>query len=852
MAVKRLRILFDGTEVQETPIGWEDIVSVIKRNKDINSIFVTTEAKLTFKDDGYTYLLNKYNTSFTSSVAVELQEFVGGTYKIFFIGIIFLKSAVIDREQCTIEVEITDNSFYAKIDNNKNIEVFPFAEQTKNAANYPTDPSYQLTACQYTKVQLFNPADGSIIGVLVNPPYTGAAYPVYDLFEYLISFMTDNTMGFRSPLFSAGGDYEGLVVTCGIVIRQYIMVGTTEQDFKDHFQKISFQQLFSEINKKIQIGMYIDYSFTIPTIVIDRAYNIRTDANIFRALNIMGLKESIDEEELFSTVRLGSSTTNNASYLSFPEDISFVGFKEEQFITLTECNIDSELDLVSEWIVSSNMIEDLLLHSLSTSYDDKLFFIMCDIAGATYTARQSNLENQAATFPVFYNLDLNGAAVMNNYFGGVPISIAQYLGNNNNTFKASRTTDMQPVFNTYTNIQPQNDSTGGNFDVNGNYNTGTGRYTTPISGLYTFELLIREWYVPINNIAYSIDYYIEHYDSLSVLIERRLMGALYTQYGYIAGTWGDSFTATAGDYFIAVTSDQAFVLGSLVLILTDSYFRCTNAVDGGGEYKEFNPDDYPVVQHQWEYPLTFADFKTLAENQIGQIEYSRHNQYHYSGWIDQVKFKRFSEEKAQFITFRSKRLPETQNTPPNIRLLHMVGQLADVPFELTSDLYGNPFNGSSETNRMYFFLANTTVNITVPATYLGCDFVNIYVVKLFSGGSAGTVFTTTTANFLIEPDCNYIVQLTYDLTGVGNTWPSTVPDLVAPTVLGNNGSANIRLISPSNPTDYTFLWSTGVTTQGATLPPGSHTCVVTNINPGTYDHNIIIYNIQIPVSETGQ
>lgn len=856
MAVKRLRILFDGTEVVETPIGWQDIVSSIKRVKEINSLFITTDAQLTFKDDGYDYLMVKYNQSFTTSVLVELQEYVAGTYQTFFQGKIFLKSAVIDREQCTIQVEIEDNSFYAKIDNNKSIEVFPFAEQTKNAASYPTDTAYYLAPCDFVQVHLFAPKDGTSI-TPHSGTHTGASYPVFNLFEYLISFMTDNTMGFVSPLFGTGGNYEGLLVTCGKVLMQYQYEGTTEQDFKDNFPKISFQQLFTEVNKKIQIGMYVDYSYTIPTIVIDRAYNLRTDATMFRALNLLGLKERIDEEELFSSIRLGSTKTNNTVYaspttgLEFPEDISFVGFKEEQFIVLGECNIDRELDLVSDWVISSNMIEDQILNNMDGNEND-LFFIMSDLAGATYTARQSNLMNQALTYPVFYNLDLNGAAVMDNYFGGVPVSIAQYLGNNDNTFKASRSTDVGPVFNIYTNINCQNDSTGGNYDVNGNYNTGNGRYTIPISGLYTFELFIRQWYIPLNTVGYDTFYYIEHYDSLSNLIERRQCGYLPGIYGYSAGTYAQSFTTVAGDYLIATFKEAASF--DNVIVLTNTYFSCINAVDGGGPYKTFEPEDYPVVLHEWEYPLTYADFKALATTQTGQIEFARHNEYHYSGWIDTVKYKRFSDEKAQFITFRSKRLPETTNLPPEIRRIHMIGQLADVPFDiLPNDLYNNPFGGSSITNKVYFYLANTMLNITIPDPYLSCNFVNIYVTKYPTDGSgiSATVFTNRSISFLVETNCNYTVQCTYDLTQVGNTWPSLLPEITPPVTVGLSGTAYIRLISPTVLADYTFLWSTGATTQSINAPAGNYTCAVTYV-PGTFTNNIIIYNIQIPVSETGQ
>lgn len=871
MAVKRLRILFDGTEVVETPIGWQDIVSTIKRVKEINSLFITTDAQLTFRNDGYDYLMVKYNQSFTTSVLVELQEYVAGTYQKFFDGKIFLKSAVIDREQCTIQVDIEDNSFYAKIDNNKSIEVFPFAEQTKNAASFPTDTAYYLAPCAYQQIQLFDPNDGSILPINA-PAYSNAAYTVFDLFEYLISFMTDNQIGFISPLFGTGGNYEGLMVTCGIVLRQAnpADTGTTEEEFKENFPKISFQQLFTEVNKKIQIGMYVDYSYTKPTIVIDRAYNLRTDVTMFRALNLLGLKERIDEQELFSSIRLGSTKTDNAQYdttttgetgLLFPEDISFVGFKEEQFIVLGESNIDRELNLVSDWIISSNMIEQQLLHSLDGE-EDSLFFIMCDLAGATYTARQSNLDSNPLSFPVFYNLDLNGAAVMDNYFGGVPVSIVQYLGTSDNTCLAESDAfsgnALSPLPAINYPVGFNNDYTSPNHDVNNNWGNGTpqgnpvsivnSRYTAPVSSIYIFRITIGSIAASSTNSNMTI--FANVYNAANVL--QTTIFKQITNFNIIFNI-NVSFELpyiylNATDYVVPGFSYAQ----DLTVFDNPMWFECINA-SGGDTYKPFDPADYPVVLHEWEYPLTYADFKALATTQTGQIEFARHNEYHYSGWIDTVKYKRFSDEKAQFITFRSKRLPETTNIPPEIRLVHFIGQLADITFDVNTDLYNNPFGGSSITNKVFFYLANTALNITIPATYLGCDFVNIYVTKFPIDGSgiSATIFTNRSISFLIEPNCNYIVQFTYDLTQIGDTWPSVLPEITPPVTVGTNGSANIRLVNPTVLADYTFLWSTGATTQNLVAPAGNYTCAVTYV-PGTFTNNILIFNIQIPVSETGQ
>jgi hypothetical protein len=857
VAVKRLRILFDGVEVNETPDGWQDIVSSIKRMKEINSLFITNEAKLTFQEDGYNTLMTKYNEGFCSSVYTELQEYVDNVYQPFFIGIIYLKSAEIDREQCTITVDVEDNSFYAKIDNNKSIEVFPFAEGTKSSASDPLNTQYTLAACNYEKIQLFDPNDGSTIGCLVNPPYSGAAYRINDLFEYMISFMSDNTVSYYSPLFGTSGDYEGLTVTIGIMLRQYDMGGTTEDSFKSNFSKISFQQLFSEVNKKINIGMYVDYSNPLPTIVIDRVRNIRTGNTIFRALNILGLKETIDESELYSSVRLGSTTVNDNIYVApetgllFPENISFVGFKEEQFFVLSQCNIDRELDLVSQWVISANVIETAFIHKENT-YDNNIFFIMCDKVGANYVARQSNLEGQSGLFPVYYNLDLNGESVMDNYFGAIPLSIAQYLGNVDQRFFAQGVNTFTLAAGVYGlvtfNVVVS--------DPSGSYTPGNTQsfYTFSSAGLYSFSVKIVQSCQP-NDPPTPVGYYMEHYDALSVLIERKHLGDIYNPFGYITETFSTSVLVNAANEYVRIvyfTNE-----GSNYAIRPTCEFKCINTSNGGGLYKTFEPEDYPVILHKWEYPLHFNNFKAIAQNQTGQIEFSRYNEFHYSGWIDSVKFKRFSDEKAQFVTYRSKNLPVTRNIDLNLRQVQVSGQIPGLTFSLNPDYYGRPFGGGSEITRTFFFNAFSTVNISMPATFGGHD-----AGDLSNQTIVITKYTTTTTtyiivsvpvlatSFIVEPDANYIISLGYDLATAGDNLPSVEPFTTSPSVAGGNGTAFIALVNPSNPADYSFLWSTGATTPSITAPTGSYWCEVTYI-PGTFDNNVLTFDIQIPVSETG-
>lgn len=186
-----------------------------------------------------------------------------------------------------------------------------------------------------------------------------------------------------------------------------------------------------------------------------------------------------------------------------------------------------------------------------------------------------------------------------------------------------------------------------------------------------------------------------------------------------------------------------------------------------------------------------------------------------------------------------------------IQNIHMIAILPDAPFTLTPDIYGLPFAAAGTTNKLYFYHPGTTVTVDTSDPYLGCGLINIYITEFPAVGPlVGTIYGTYPVSFNINTGSNYIVQLTHDPNVGGNDYPTLVPEIVAPTSLGLNGNLNIRLVSPTNPADYTFLWSTGATTQGINAPAGTYSCLVTYV-PGGFAHNSITYNFEIPVSETG-
>jgi len=105
-----------------------------------------------------------------------------------------------------------------------------------------------------------------------------------------------------------------------------------------------------------------------PLIRLESAEYFFQSETVHRFDNVAELKETTDLQKLFAKLRLGSETTNTDTLYPFPEGITFFGFREEEIPIKGIGNIDKELPLHSQWIISSNVIQ-LLTEDLNNDYD---------------------------------------------------------------------------------------------------------------------------------------------------------------------------------------------------------------------------------------------------------------------------------------------------------------------------------------------------------------------------------------------------------------------------------------------------------------------------------------------------
>lgn len=656
--MKKYRYFLDGTLLADDPIGWDNFKPKLQRIKEFNALLLTIDATFDFFGDGFSYLLNQINTSgHCGFIDLEVQELNDNqqTYRVVHKGNIRLSQCEIDRQQMKIKAPAEDNSFYARINNNKNIAAFPYVDRSKNDVT--------ITACPFSYVHYTVPSDCSVNPIIIAAPftYTSAHFRAFDLFTYLISFMTDGRVDFQSTLLDTG-DYAGLMVTCGKVIRQ-ITTGTTEISFKKDFQKISFQKLYAEVNKLKRLCMRVATISGRPTVIIEQASDLNQTNIMHTCSDIEKVTETIDVSQLYAILKLGSTKTENAASLSFPEDTTVLGFKEEELLLAGQCNLDSTLDLVNSFIISSNVTEDCLING-ATAYDKDFFFVMTEPYYANWITKTGNIFGDPT--PCQFNLDLTNDNKIQNWLSGIPSSLVQYLGTPVDArFRASDMIGVPPVaFTTTATYSPvgfNDDSTAPNFDTSNTYSIALSRFISPAAGTYNFHtrlfLQLRATLIFSGSNAQATASF-RRFDVTNTLIEEKI---IYDQ--AVLDAFTQNLTIDGTRYFFLNATDYVIVhlflnnnlnpFGHTFTIPAGSFFECIATASSGGEYQSIDPNDALILNHAFKKDLTPDAFDSILADPRGLIEGTTHNNYRFQGWIDEISYERVKGE-ATFKLYSSR------------------------------------------------------------------------------------------------------------------------------------------------------------------------------------------------------
>lgn len=636
-----IKVWLDGSEV-DCPTDWEGLTSVLKRDDTFNSVLFYQEGTLTFDGNGYTYLTGLIETNgFCGAVQIDIFDHSEESNPIQIVkGTIFLSDISIDEYNCTAQCKIEDSSFYAMINNNKNIKCTVSSPYSKNQSDITEATNYLL--------KLYEPPSDTT-------HWEVASVRVYEAFRVLIAFMSDNRIGFTSDTFDLSGEWEGLTITSGEKIRKR---DGSEATLGTPLPYFSFVELFNEINKRIPIGMIVENPNTAPVIRIETLEYFYGQYANYEFSDVEKITTNFDTEKLYSIVKFGTANTDTSVGLDFPEDIDFRGFKEEEFHILGECNIDKTLDLQCDWTTSSNVIQS----SFSASDDtyDKMLFLIDSIPVSNVYGESTNANYLGVSPPKYYpNQLLTNDNIAARYLYGVPNTIAHFIGViGDGLFKAYLSAD-QTYLATGNDIFNPTGYDDVSFNTGGYYDGATFKYTAQRGGQYSFKASIS-----INIIGTTglpIVYWqllFRRYDAGGALLETKDafvgnytsgLGINYysdaTIGGFILGGLPQQFIMNENDYLVVEFNKSVFASGDIDYkikkSLSQTYFECTDNTVGGGVYKFYDPFAYPIQQHLFEYSQTIDDFNTILANPTSSFRFYNSPENVRFAWIKELRYNHY-------------------------------------------------------------------------------------------------------------------------------------------------------------------------------------------------------------------
>lgn len=655
-----VKFYINGIEIQETPVGWQDYTHAIRLDRELKGVFEVVDVSVTFMFDGYQMLKAAFDANgycFSYPIVIKMNDGVGN-YLDVYTGTLYFKDIEFTEggEGYGAKCQITDNSFFSKIYNNRNLKAKVYVGKSKSGID--------ITPVDYWRVTFFNPTTGTYYSHLSGAGYerNDTGFKVYQVLKFLVDFMSDGQVKFISDTFDSGGIGEGAMITCGIVPRftsGVIGTGLTQELFEENWPDLSFADVLKELDKEYNLGFKAGYDGATPYIRIEE-WDYLFPENVLQDFpDVEKLKRKTATELLPAKLLIGSENTEDETFLSFPESIRFLGFNSEDYAIVNNCNTDRELDLVNKWIISSNIIEDLVTQSgAPTTYDSDIILINTILDNANYwgDAVQSDWLGSGKYYYNELYINSNKAA---RYLGSIPADIAAYLGNVDDTFTAESTA-YDPTFPLYYDngndpermIECDNELT----DPSNNYDPINFYYEAPNTGVYTFyglvkfELINFAGGVVLNNTS---TVFIRRTDSSGTPISDTPLVSQISSLPAVPN-YSAIYSISGTANVVMNSTDRAYLYikvdGSLVnyRIYPLAQYGCTGTTNGGGVYYTYDPTDYPIMRNTFDYNMSLTKFKELQANPLGLLSFGVHKGKKYFGWIEEIKFKPF-QKASNFI-----------------------------------------------------------------------------------------------------------------------------------------------------------------------------------------------------------
>lgn len=519
----------------DEPQGWPGLKHILERDDDLRFIGEKYDGQVSFHSNGYDVLRDIYRSNSCAIVPYEVTQRCGDADLVVFRANVIMTEVEWEVNACSAATTLADAAYGSYIFNNADLEIFPTATKSKNGTDIdPVDPLL---------VQFYDPQAPTGYGYADR-----YGYDWLECMGHAMRYISDGAIsGATSDWYDGLGPYENYALFTGAEIR------SPSHSTPPYTQppKYSYNELWPNMWQKYDLWSSVELQ-------TDGTYLLRIEpreyyfgpsvvANHPEQLDFV---QTSDPRAYYGQIKCGSSTYEAG--LDTNQSLPFLnlwGFTEESYHIPISCNTSETLDLVSSFIIDSNVIERTLVGG-DDDWDEETFMVQY-WTDPTYTPTIYAVKGDyivAGSTPYLYNPDLLNERVLRrlNLLGTV-----QYIDQGTDGFRAESTdVDTQIDYNAvyslgnYTDpVTPvqrkfNNDYVAPNFDTSNRWGNGTpqgnpvsladSRYTAAFQGLYVFDVTLY-WAILLNQYNFigsgkriALRCLLERYDSSNALVETPL------------------------------------------------------------------------------------------------------------------------------------------------------------------------------------------------------------------------------------------------------------------------------------------------------------------------------------------
>jgi len=233
-------------------------------------------------------------------------------------------------------------------------------------------------------------------------------YDALSLLDFIVKFYTDGV----SYVYSDFLTNNKFAITTGFNLHDF---GTNVEDI---YPTLSFGRIFDEIRKKERIYMEVQQDNSgVYYLRVEHESYFFEDVMLFNIDGIpSGITQEFDANRNFSRIEVGSDKTDlGDTGIEYYPQLDYTAWNEETYAFCGTCAADknSVLDLVSEFIIDSNIIyEALNAGAAEYNNDSNIFMFRYEtVVGANVPI----LDLDADSNTYVYNLDINNAQTLDKW-----------------------------------------------------------------------------------------------------------------------------------------------------------------------------------------------------------------------------------------------------------------------------------------------------------------------------------------------------------------------------------------------------------------------------------------------------